>query len=158
MDENGFLDPVKIVTVDDANNIVFDFVSMKTVLSRANGKRIVIILVLGRFQMGKSSFIVLTFGNDKYEIGSGNSEQTDGASICGPYNKIQLKNRWNIDIQIDDSDNEAIFVIDIEGFGSFNRYETYEENVQFYSKLYTPFLAISSCVVFLQIKMKTKHQ
>lgn len=141
-------DPVEIVSVDNTTfQITWKINELRNVLSKSHGKLIKIIILIGAYQTGKTTFISLTFGNDKHKIGNSFDETTNGAKIDGPYTIKYLKERWNIQLTENINDDTDIYVIDIEGFGGYERGHNDEEHQNFYTKLIVPFISIASCIV-----------
>lgn len=139
--------PVQIVTVNENNSIVFDSPAFHEVISRADGRSIVFAVVIGGFQRGKTSFISLLTGNDQHRIGNGLREENSGITIDGPIFINDIAGQWNINDYIDNN-NTALFICDIEGFGSYRRGINTEQNTIFFSKLCVPFFSIASCIIY----------
>ena len=141
--------PIIIADILPNNEIKWHTDLLLEALKKANGKFIRFVVLVGGYQKGKTSFIALTTGNDKHEFGNGENAKTIGALLDGPYTIPELAHRWRIKKYEDIDDDESIFFIDIEGFGSFNRGNAENQMKAFYSKLCAPFIAISSNIIFL---------
>lgn len=141
--------PIIIARILGNNEIKWDINSFLHILKQANGKFIRFIVFIGGFQKGKTSFISLITGNDKHKIGNGSDSETIGATIDGPFTIHTLAKRWQINKLQNIKEDEALFFVDIEGFGWFNRGESEAQIKAFYSKLCGPLIAISSSILFL---------
>lgn len=146
MDRVNLRIPVQIATVTEDCSIIWNTEALLHVLERANGNNIKIIIVIGRYQIGKTSFISFVTRNNLHVIGEGSDETTNGATIDGPYSIEDLVNDRNL-IQ-EAPNNESIFFVDIEGYGG-NLRGNRNQQFSFFSRLCVPFVGISSCIVFL---------
>lgn len=85
-----------------------------------NNRPIVIIILIGDHQIGKSTFLVNITGNGAYEIGNGFKSTTKGLLLEGPYTIGYLIERIPAEyhqlIQKING-NPAIFFMDSQGFG-----------------------------------------
>lgn len=145
MDANNPNDPIPIVTIE--NNIIsWHKDAFETCIRRAEGKNIFFFSIHGGYQKGKSSTIAYMFGNKNYKFGDGRNETTVGATIDGPYSIKNLLEKWDLEINYNVSDDDVLFVIDIEGWGGSLRGQ-YGEFI--YSKLSTVFIPISDIVILL---------
>ena len=86
-------------------------------------------------------------GNDKHKIGNGWKEENSGVTLDGPIFVNDIAGQWNINDYIDNN-NTALFICDIEGFGSHRRGINTEQNTIFFSKLCVPLFSIASCIIY----------
>ncbi|KAK8843605.1 hypothetical protein M9Y10_024664 [Tritrichomonas musculus] len=142
--------PKILAFIHENNEIEWMLNNFRDLLELANGRHIKIVIVIGSYQIGKTSFISLISGNSGHQIGNGYDEETIGATFDGPFSASQISNRWNIpDYEnIEFESDDAIFFVDIEGFGSYRR-GNFVESQNFFTKLVAPLIAISSCVVLI---------
>ena len=109
--------------------------------------QLLIVTVIGPYQVGKSSFISHLTGDESIQIGNRIEEQTRGVWIYGPYWLNALKQRWQVPEVMDDK-TKVIF-IDTEGFGGESAGRSHEENKILMSQLISPYVAISQVCLMM---------
>ncbi|KAH0794738.1 hypothetical protein GPJ56_001285 [Histomonas meleagridis] len=113
---------------------------------KAKGKRIILVTIFGSYQIGKSSTIKKLTGDCRIHTGDGNTEDTMGAYVYGPYLYNEIRQRFGIE-EIEDDDTQ-IFFVDTEGCGGFQTGESNSEaNTFLLSQLIAPYASLSSVVV-----------
>ena len=110
--------------------------------------RLLIVSIIGSFQLGKSSFISHLTGDSTIGIGHGVNVQTKGVWLYGPYSLNVLKQRWNVP-EVPDDQTKVIFV-DTEGFQGHDVGKSLEENKLLMCQLISPYIAISQVCILMQ--------
>lgn len=137
--------PIQIATVVN-NEIIWNLDALQHILTIQENPFIKIVVLIGRYQMGKTSFIKLMTGNNLHQIGNGDDPKTNGATIDGPYNINDLAERWKIQLTNENvQSNQKIYFIDLEGFDSKNP----EIHNILFIKMCIPLISISSNIIFL---------
>lgn len=115
---------------NDNNNRFQNFISidnLNKVFSKIDNDKIIkIIMVCGKFQSGKSTFLRTLTGNGAYYSGTGLKSTTKGIIIDGPYSSEDLIERIGLDDfknifsngQIEMKYDPAIYIIDSQGIGN----------------------------------------
>ncbi|KAH0787311.1 TKL family protein kinase [Histomonas meleagridis] len=120
---------------------VIDIETFEKVLAKAEGKSIILVMLYGKYQSGKSTYLKTLTGNSAFYAGKGTKSQTKGLLIDGPYIVSDLIDRLK---SIKKSDKEVfkklvdkcnslpikkdsvIFFIDSQGIGD----EDYVKNLK----------------------------
>ena len=127
----------KVVTKDDVFARVL----------RSIDDQLLIVTLVGPYQVGKSSFIAHLTGDIKIQIGSGIEPVTKGVWFYGPYSLNALKQRWQVP-EVPDDKTKVIFV-DTEGFQGDDVGHSYGENIILMCQMLAPYIAISQvCMLF----------
>lgn len=150
------MNPIQIATVADDRSIVWNIAGLLEVLRRANGNNINIVILIGKYQIGKTSFISAVTRNILHVIGNGETETTNGATIDGPYTIQELFNDRNIILGDNIPNNESIFFIDIEGYDGTLRGNR-EEQYQFFLIFVFLLLQFLHALFSYVKKMKVSH-
>lgn len=129
--------PIQEKSNNETNPIQFE--ELDLILSRAGNRRIVLIMVFGPYQSGKSTYLRTLTGNAAFYPGKGTFSQTEGILIDGPYFIDEIINRipeQSQDIksmclhigQYQEEEDPAIFFIDSQGIGD-EKYFQYQSIV-----------------------------
>lgn len=145
-------DPVQVAEI--SNKKIKQYKDkFREVLNRANDRRVLLLVLFGGYQQGKSSTAALFTGNDRHVIGNGVDEQTRGVWMDGPVSFHELAQRFlfpmdNVDFQ----DDPAIFVLDCEGAGGFKPGDNEEQCRMLIQQLEIPFISLSTVMLFIAHK------
>lgn len=115
-----------------------DMVKLIEILTLAGNRPIIIIMVFGKFESGKTTFLRTLTGNSAYYPGKSTKSQTQGILIDGPYSAKDLICRIDDDSDIKNACQDlfpenseidpAIFIFDTQGTGNKN-YVKYQEQI-----------------------------
>ena len=111
---------------------------LKSVLEREGDRQVVIVMVLGSFETGKSTYLRTLTGNAAFYPGKGTFSQTQGALLDGPYHVSELINRIPDDdcykelrkqcSEINIPSDPSIYFLDCQGIGD-EKYEQYQKHI-----------------------------
>lgn len=87
---------VKAEDVDDL--VVIHEDKLKSIMEEAGEAQVVIITVVGPYQVGKSSLIGYLANDKSIATGDGAQEVTTGSIIYGPYNYNDIRVRFNLSV------------------------------------------------------------
>lgn len=122
-------------------------------------KKALLIMTIGKYQSGKSTFLRTITGNQAYYSGTGMSSTTIGLFIDGPYTKSELVDHiYDEDFkehfdEIDITDETQIFFIDTQGIG-----DVFYKNISVVlDRIYSAFCSISTiCISIVDINEESQ--
>ena len=136
-----------VASYDDSQDKVVTEDDVLAGVLRSIDDQLLIVTVIGPYQVGKSSFISHLTGDSKIEIGNGLEPVTKGVWFYGPYSLNALKQRWQVP-EVHDDKTKVIFV-DTEGFQGDDVGHSYEENKLLMCQMLSPYIAISQVCLLI---------
>ncbi len=137
--EDGKIDPINW---DNFNSVFFS--------KEDDGRSCAVIMLLGRHQSGKTTFLRTITNNLAYYSGDGIFSTTKGIIMDGPYSVQQLIDNVQDDdykqllLQIDTNRISEVYFLDSQGTGD----EGYEQNEKvIYEKIYSILCALSTVCI-----------
>ena len=119
-----------------SDSILLD--ELRSVLEREGDRHVVLIMVIGNFETGKSTYLRTLTGNAAFYPGKGTFSQTQGVLLDGPYRVSELIDRIPDDdyygelreqcSQINIPSDPSIYFLDCQGTGD-EAYEQYQKHV-----------------------------
>ena len=120
------------------NNCPILLEELNSVLEREGDRHVVIVMVLGSFETGKSTYLRTLTGNAAFYPGKGTFSQTQGALLDGPYRVSELIERIPDDdyygelreqcSAINIPSDPSIYFLDCQGIGD-EKYEQYQKHI-----------------------------
>ena len=133
----------EITTDNWDNTIVVPNIKAVEKLLRESGKsKIMFVLLIGSYQIGKSTKIAYFINSNKVAIGNGSREETSGVWIYGPVSYNEFRQRFGCDKVPDD--DTCIYFIDTEGNCGFHKGSSAEETTLLLSQIIAPYAALSN--------------
>ena len=111
---------------EDKCPILFD--ELKSILEREGDRHVIIVMVIGGFEVGKSTYLRTLTGNAAFYPGNGETSQTQGLLLDGPYHVSDLIDRIPDDdlkekcSRIHIPSDPSIYFLDCQGIGD-EKYE-----------------------------------
>ena len=103
------------------------------------------VILVGPYQVGKSSKIAALTGIKGIPIGDGIKEETSGVNIYGPISFNEIRSRF--DCFEDPNDDTIIYFFDTEGNCGFRTGSSSEETTFLLSQIFAPYAALSNVIV-----------
>ena len=133
----------------DGKNVITevkpDLEYIGSLLKSQSKSRVLFVILVGPYQVGKSSTIAALTGIKGIPIGDGINEETSGVNIYGPISFNVIRSRF--DCFEDPNDDTIIYFFDTEGNCGFQTGSSSEETTFLLSQIFAPYAALSNVIV-----------
>ena len=135
----------------DGKNVITevkpDLEYIGSLLKSQSKSRVLFVILVGPYQVGKSSKIAALTGIKGIPIGDGIKEETSGVNIYGPISFNEIRSRF--DCFEDPNDDTIIYFFDTEGNCGLKADSSSEETTFLLSQIFAPYASLSNVIVMI---------
>lgn len=131
---------------DPNERITHKISEFNKIILESSSIQVMIVTIFGPYQVGKSSLIKLLTQDEEIVHGDGTQEQTNGATLYGPYQYNEIRSRFGLPVV---QKNMVIYFIDTEGIGGKRVGKSPTLNRLILTEILSPYVALSQVSIVM---------
>lgn len=131
---------------DPNERITHKIAEFNKIILESSSIQVMIVTIFGPYQVGKSSLIKLLTQDAEIVHGDGTQEQTNGATLYGPYQYNEIRSRFGLPVV---QKNMVIYFIDTEGIGGRRVGKNPTLNRLILTEILSPYVALSQVSIVM---------